>query len=182
MSRWCPALIAMTLLTAPLGAQDIATGVPPYPRPADVQTVDSIIPALYDVISGPPGQARQWDRMMSLFHPAARLIPTGCNAEGKCGARILTPDEYRRLADSGLVAIGFREREVSSRVERFGNVAHVWTQYESYRFDEATPFMRGINSIQLLWDGARWWILSVFWDNDRPGNPLLPPRQPDPHE
>ena len=160
------AVAALVVAAAPAAAQA------PAARPADVTTIDSIIPTLYAVISGPVGQPRQWDRMLSLFHPQARLMPTGCDTAGNCRARILTPEDYRQRADSLLVTTGFRERETARRMERYGNVAHVWTTYESFRRDEKEPFARGINSVQLLWDGHRWWIMSVFWDSERPGNPI----------
>ena len=166
MSRAVAGLLLCAFLASPLAAQR------PAANPPDVTTIDSIIPVLYATISGPVGAPRQWDRMLSLFHPEARLIPTGCDTAGRCRGRIMTPDEYRQRADSMLVASGFQEREIRRRTERFGNVAHVWTTYESYRRGEDTPFMRGINSVQLLWAGTRWWILHVFWDNERPGNPL----------
>ncbi len=175
MKRTMPAAVTILALAlgiaAPLAAQDAARG---SARPADVTTIDSIIPALYAVISGPVGAPRQWDRMQTLFHAEARLMPTGCDAAGRCTARILTPADYRQRADSFLVATGFRELEVARRVQRYGNVAHVWSTYESYRRDEKAPFARGINSIQLLWDGTRWWITSVFWDSERPGNTIPP--------
>jgi hypothetical protein len=82
---------------------------------------------------------------------------------------VLTPDGYQALADSVLTAVGFRENEIGRRTERFGTVAHAFSAYESLRFDETEPFSRGINSIQLFWDGARWWVVSVFWDAERPG-------------
>ena len=127
---------------------------------------------LYSVISGPVGAPRQWERMHTLFHPEARLIPTGCGPSGTCGARMMTPGEYAERADSLLRDVGVREVEIARRTVRYGNIAHAFSTYESYRRDETEPFARGINSIQLLWDGKRWWIMSVFWDSERPGNPI----------
>jgi hypothetical protein len=171
------ALAALLLLlgSAPAARAQTAPAAPPSrpeARAADVGTIDSIIPALYAVISGPVGQPRQWERMLSLFHSEARLIPTGCDSAGRCGARPMTPEGYRQRADSLLVTIGFCEREIGRKTERYGNIAHVWSVYESYRKDEQSPFARGINSIQLLWNGTRWLIMSVYWDSERPGNPL----------
>jgi len=146
----------------------------PGARPADVGTIDSIITTLYAVISGPVGQPRQWDRFLSLMHPEARLIPSGCNAAQECMVRIMTPTQYRERADSLLVALGFHEKELRRKTERYGTIAQAFSSYESFRGDETTPFSRGINSIQLFWDGTRWWIMSVFWAAERPDNPLPP--------
>ena len=164
-------LAVLTLVPHVAAAQDSAAAAP-VANPADVGTIDSIIPVLYAVISGPVGAPRQWDRMRTLFHPEARLIPTGCGPSGECGARIMTVAGYMERADSMLRAVGFREVEIARRTVRYGNVAHAFSTYESYRRDETAPFTRGINSIQLLWDGRRWWIMNVFWDSERPGNPI----------
>jgi hypothetical protein len=160
------AAAAMLLVPTGIRAQALAA------NPADVGTIESIITTLYSVISGPVGQPRQWDRFASLMHANARLSPTACPPTGACVVRVLTPAEYRQRADSSLTAMGFREVALVNRVERFGSVAQVFSSYESFRGSETTPFSRGINSIQLFWDGTRWWVFSIFWDSERPGNPL----------
>ena len=144
----------------------------PAANPADVATMDAIVASLYDVISGPPGP-RNWDRFRSLFIPGARLIPTGRRQTGEVGSRVLTPDEYIQRSAPLLEKNGFFEREVSHRVEKFGNIAHVFSTYESrHAKDDAKPFARGINSIQLMNDGKRWWVVTVFWQGEDEKNPL----------
>jgi len=32
--------------------------------------------------------------------------------------------------------------------------------------------MRGINSIQLFYDGSRWWIVSIYWQQESPEYPI----------
>lgn len=165
-------LLLPALLLSLSGAASGQDTPGPTPRAGDVGSIDSIISTLYAVISGPVGQPRQWERFLSLMHPQARLMPTRCPAAPPCTLRVLSPEEYRQAADSFLVSQGFRERELVRRVERYGAIAHAFSSYASLRRDETTPFARGINSIQLFWDGRRWWILAVFWDSERPGNPL----------
>jgi len=165
--------IALALLCL-LGVSRGSAQESPSARPADVGTIDSIITTLYAVISGPVGQPRQWDRFLSLMHPDARLMPTRCDSTGACSLRILSPAQYRTLADSFLVSQGFTERELKRQLERYGSVAQAFSSYASFRRGETTPFARGINSIQLFWDGHRWWVMNVFWDAERPGNPLPP--------
>ena len=144
----------------------------PPANPADVATMDAIIASLYDVISGPPG-ARNWDRFRSLFVPGARLIPTGARPTGEVGSRVLTPDDYIQRSASRLEKDGFFEHEVSRRMEKFGNIAHIFSTYESrHKADDSKPFARGINSIQLMDDGKRWWIVTVFWQAEDEKNPL----------
>lgn len=142
--------------------------------PKDVASQDAIIAALYDVISGPACQTRDWDRFRSLFAPGARLIPTGLNAERKAVARVLTPDEYA-AGGTNLERNGFFEREISQTGETFGAVTHRFSTYESRRHaNDEKPFARGINSIQLLNDGGRWWIVTVYWQAERPDSPIPP--------
>jgi hypothetical protein len=136
------------------------------PRPADVASMDSIIAALYDVISGPPG-ARNWDRFRSLFAPGARLIANGVRPTGEVVSRVMTPDDYAQRNGPFFEKNGFFERESARRIEAFGNIAHLFSTYESrHAREDAKPFQRGINSIQLVNDGKRWWIMTVFWQGE----------------
>ena len=141
----------------------------PAAKPEDVQSIDGIINALYASISGPRGAARDWPRMRSLFVPDARLIPSVNRPPGGRGVVMLGVNDYIAGSGAMLVDTGFREREIARKVDQFGSIAHVFSTYESFRGDETAPFMRGINSIQLLNDGNRWWVVSVFWDAERPG-------------
>lgn len=146
----------------------------PAADPADVESVDAILTAVYDVISGDKGVKRDWDRFRSLFYPGARLIPSGRNAEtGVARARTITPDEY--IASSGpyLEGEGFHEVEVARRTESYGNIAHAFSTYAArHSLSDPEPFMRGINSIQLFNDGKRWWVLSIAWSPETPAQPL----------
>ena len=160
-------------------AAPAAARTPPVPpsvpaaAPADVATPEAIVAALYNVISGDQGVARDWDRFRALFHPTARLMPSGLNAQGVGVVRSITPDEYIALAEPVLVGQGFHEREITRRSERFGRIVHVWTTYESlHTLSDPQPFARGINSIQLFHDGSRWWILSVYWQGESPAEPI----------
>ena len=146
----------------------------PAANPADVSSMDGILKAVYDVISGEAGQQRDWNRFRTLFHPNARMIPTGKNpATGVVGARAFTPDEYIKRSEPIMLKEGFFEREKARRVETFGAVTHVFSTYEAFhKANDKTPFMRGINSIQLLNDGKRWWVLTIMWQAETPETPL----------
>jgi hypothetical protein len=150
-----------------------ASAQAPEAKPADVASVDAIVHALYDVISGPVGQARDWDRFRSLFLPGARLIPTSRGPDGAVRQRMLTPDEYATGSGPFLERTGFNEREIARRFESFGNIAHAFSTYEShYTESNQARTARGINSIQLFNDGKRWYVVSIFWDSERPDNPI----------
>jgi hypothetical protein len=143
--------------------------------PKDVGSLDSIMKAVYDVISGDAGKERDWDRFRSLFHKDARLIPSGKNAQtGVIGARVLTPEEYIERAGPNLLKNGFHEREIARHVDMYGNIAQVFSTYASFhKADDKDPFMRGINSFQLLNDGKRWWVVTIYWQAETPDN-LIP--------
>ncbi|MBO6505514.1 MAG: hypothetical protein JJ850_08645 [Kordiimonadaceae bacterium] len=129
-----------------------------------VETLDSTITTLYAVISGDKGVERDWDLFRYLFKPGARLIPSGKNAEGAVGMTVLSPEEYIERSGPFLVGNGFHEVEIGRRVDEFGTIAQVFSTYAAKRsLDDAEPFMRGINSIQLLKDNDRWWVVSIFW-------------------
>ena len=160
------AAFAQTPPPAPV-RQPVATPVPPA-KDADVQSIDGILAAIYDVISGPPGQARDWNRMRSLFVPGARMMPVGGKTRGVIGIRLGTVNDY--IAGSGQLILekGFQERELKRSVEQFGDIAHVWSTYEG-RIIKDDHTMRGINTLQLMYDGQRWWIVSLMWEAEAEG-------------
>ena len=143
---------------------------------ADVASIDAIITATYDVISGPAGKKRDWDRERSLFIPGARLIPTAKHTgkhEVALSPHVLDVEAYIARVEPYFQENGFYEKEIARRTERFGNIAHVWSTYESrYNPADDKPFMRGINSIQLFYDGHRWWVVTIYWQHEGPDNPI----------
>ncbi len=133
----------------------------------------AIMHAVYDVISGPKGQKRDWDRMRSLFVPGARLIPVQTDKDGNTRTRMLSVEDYIRLGGPYLEKEGFFERETHREVDRYGAIAQVFSTYESrHGADDAKPFARGINSFQLFYDGKRWWVVTIYWQEEKPGLPI----------
>lgn len=151
--------------------RDLSSRVPPA-KPEDVKSIDAILRAVYDVISGPAGE-RDWNRFHSLCVPEARF--TSAIKSGTSSApRLLTVDEYIQRAGKYFTTHGFYESAIVNRVQRFGNIAQVFSSYESRNAPSEKPFARGINSIQLFYDGSRWWVLSILWDEESAANPLPP--------
>jgi hypothetical protein len=147
--------------------------VQPTAQPADVASPDRILAAVYEVISGAAGQARDWDRFRSLYLPGARLVPTGPKKEGGgFFARTYTPEEYVARATPIFEKEGFYEKEAARRMERYGNIVQVFSTYESRHDPKEAPFARGINSFQLFFDGTRWWVVTVFWQAETPETPI----------
>ena len=180
MQRWIPAAAAALLAGAAAHAQPqaqtpqapaqppaqvhTAPAQPVTAREADGASVDSTVAALYEVISGPAGAARNWNRMRALFVPEARLSMIVPKEGGGFNLRPMTVEDYISRNMSTFSANGFYEREIARRTETFGQLVHVFSTYELLRAPHDTkPFMRGINSIQLVHDGKRWWIANLIW-------------------
>ena len=160
-------LALIVYVSAPASAQP-STG----PRASDTASPEAIVAALYEVISGPAGQPRDWDRFRGLFAAGARLVPAAPRKDGSVPPA-LSPDDYVTRTNDTFMKSGFFERDVSRTVEAFGTIVHVFSVYESRRAAaDEKPFARGINSIQLMQHGGRWWIVTVMWDQERPDNPI----------
>jgi hypothetical protein len=157
--------------TQSAAAQSPATNMPAA-KPEDVKSIDAIIAATYDVISGPAGD-RDWNRFKSLFIPEARLIPVGM-PQGATTARyrVLSPDDYVSRAGNSFKQNGFFENEVSRKQEQYGHIAHVFSTYESRHAKGEKPFARGINSFTLFNDGQRWYVVQIMWDAENPSQPI----------
>lgn len=139
-------------------------------NPQDVSTIDGIVKAFYEVISGAKDQPRQWARDKTLYAPGVRFVSMS-ETDGKIRAGLMNHDQYVNNSNEFFVRNGFNEREINRVVRRFGNIAHVFSVYEWHTEDRKMQG-RGINSIELFWDGARWWISSASWDEERPNNPI----------
>jgi hypothetical protein len=146
----------------------------PNVDPSDVASIDAIIRAAYDGISGPAGEKRDWDRERSLFYPGARLIPTakpGTNDD--LAPQVLDVDGFIARVEPYFAEHGFYEKEIARCTEQFGHIAHVWSVFESrHDADNYEPFIRGINSIQLFFDGNRWWIVNIYWQQESAEHPI----------
>jgi hypothetical protein len=167
-------LAGVALCLPPAGwaqqAKSQAASISVAPNPGDVKSMDAILQAVYDVISGPPGE-RDWNRFRALFAPDARLIAVA-HKSASATLENMTAEKYVELAGSYFRQHGFFEREVSRKVESFGSIAHVFSTYESRETADGKPFVRGINSFQLWNDGTRWWVVTIFWDEERPEAPI----------
>jgi hypothetical protein len=172
------ALLAQTAAPArPVGS---IAGHPGWPaaKPEDVKSPEAIVAAVYSVISGGKGQARDWDRMRSLFVPDARLIPAVAASAANGGAGgsdvlMLSVDGYIERSGARLTSDGFFEHSIHNEMEQFGNIVQIWSTYESrHNADDKEPFARGINSFQLLKDGDRYWVVNIFWDSETPNKPI----------
>ena len=142
------------------------------PRAADVETIDGIMRAFYEVVSGGVGEPRQWDRDRTLWLPGARLIPTSEDSTGTPHATVLDHAGFIERSDEFLIREGFTEREIHRVTRQFGDIAHVFSTYEWKTAAGETG--RGVNSLELFNDGRRWWIAGAIWDQETPQDPIPP--------
>jgi len=164
-------LATIVLFCTTINATLLTDSIPADPK--DVSSPEAIIAAVYDVISGPAGQKRNWDRMRTLFVPDARMIPTGKRPTGESTRRVLTVEDYITNSGPLLEKDGFFESEIGKKTEQFGNIVHVFSTYESKRtLKDEKPFMRGINSFQLWYDGKRWWVITILWQSESQDTPI----------
>ncbi len=151
-------MIAALLLAGAAGAAQ--------PSSADLAGIDAAIRGVYDVISGPPGQKRDFDRMRSLFAPGATLKVTGPK-----GLRGGTLDDYIGRNAQALEKDGFTERELGRPLEVWGGLATAWSAYDG-KTSSGSFHERGINSFQLVKIDGGWRIASILWQEATPDNPL----------
>lgn len=160
-------LLLLAALAAPLSAQTTA-------RPEDVATLDGIMKAYYDVVSGPAGSLPDPARDGTLHHPQAQITLLSRKANGTATVVVTDLAGYYKQTGTGPRTKGFFEHEIHRVTQRIGAVAHVWSTYESAETPGGKPFSRGINSIQLFFDGTRWWILGWVFDDERNGGKVPP--------
>ena len=169
-------LVALTACRASRSSSETAPAGPMpsvVADPEDVGTIDAIVDKLFELLGGAAGQARDWKRIRSLYHPYALTMPISPDtADG--GARIGFQDfdQYASSSAAYFEKNAFYERPIHQRVERFGHMAQVWVTHEVSQTAGGEPVKRGINSIQLHWDEERWWILTVLWEAEEAGQPI----------
>ena len=161
--------------TRPVPPPGAIAAHPDWPKasPDDVKTPQSIIAALSASISGPAGQPRDWNRFRSLFVPdAGRMIITRVPKDGPTDVTVLSMEDYIKRSSGSATPQAFYELPIAYDVQSFGRMTHVYESYGLHHAKDDTPYVRGVNSFELLSDGTRYYVLQVYWDTERPDNPL----------
>jgi serine/threonine protein kinase len=133
---------------------------------SDTRSISAIVRALYTSISGP---RRDVARLRSLFMPHATLSRVDPRDGPRAALVVMTVDQFVAAVDTYVAAHAYHEQELARRVERFGHIAHIVSTYEStYELGQSAGpgSSRGLKSLQLFWDGDRWWIASMLWDTE----------------
>lgn len=166
-------MLCILLLTG-LAASSTAQQ-PSRARPQDVASIDAIITASYAAISHPAEKPADLQRFQSLFQPGAQLFNVS-DQNGKPAMRAGAIEQITKMLQSTQhPERAHFEKEIARRTARFGNVAHVWSTYQSTNTEQKRrTYVRGINSISLVYDGGRWWIVSAQWTNETKARPIPP--------
>ncbi|QAT82273.1 hypothetical protein EJ065_0666 [Corallococcus coralloides] len=147
----------------------------PKAKPEDVKSQDAILKALYDVISGPAGAPRDWQRFRSLFYPGAQLIPLAKPpGAATLAARPITPEDYVTWGQESTATHGFFEKETARQTHAFGALVQVMSTYEARGTQDGPLIAKGVNSIQLFNDGQRWWVMNIFWIDEKTAGLTVP--------
>lgn len=147
----------------------------PQARPEDVKTQDGLLAALYDSISGPAGKPRDWQRFRSLFYPGAQLASVQrTKPGGPPGVAPITPDDYAAWGEEFFKTRGFFEKETHRQVAGYGDLVNVLSAFETRETPESAPVARGINNVQLIFDGQRWWVLHIAWTDEKSAGTPVP--------
>ena len=165
---WFYAVLVCLLAGGPTFSQNSAGSTA---RPEDVASPSAVVRASYIAISGPPGQALNLDRFRSLFLPQAQLVSVNVK-DGQGVAHAMSVQEFTDMVTARIGKEGHIEHEIAQRVEIYGDIANVWSSYESRKTPDDPQVTRGINSIQLVNDGRRWWISGAQWQHETPEAPI----------
>jgi hypothetical protein len=155
----------LIILLSSLGCATAPKPSTPAANPADVGTIADLVRASYEVISGAP---RQWDRDRTFYMPGASFVSVW-EDHGEVKTKMMTPEEYRVDLET---VDAFVESEIGRRIERYGHVAQVRSVAEVRSRPGSLVTDRYVNYFQLYWDGTRWWIAGMVWDQERPGAPI----------
>lgn len=134
-------------------------------RDREFSSIDEVIVTLYEIISGPAGP-RDWDKMRELCVPGADFCSFATKEDGGKVFRKGDVESYIKNSGSFFMNSAFYETEIGRRMDRFGNVAHVFSAYQFTLEKGGEVKARGINSIQLIKDQGRWYIANVIWDSE----------------
>lgn len=140
---------------------------------ADVSTLDEIVKAFYESISFAIGRQPDYRRLRSLFHKQGLITPP--KNEKEKNILVMDLDTYIKSSTENIVITGMERKgllqsEIARRMQSFGNMAQIVSTFEAkHTTGDTTPLCRGLYGIQLIRENHRWWIISVLWENERPG-------------
>ena len=134
----------------------------------DVKSVDAIINAYYDVVSG--SSTEPWEFERDKFIHSETAVITRLNENGKAISHTLEA-EYIPIGLSPKE--DFYEKELKRKVSKYGNIAQVWSAFEIRTDPNTESNNRGLNSIQLHYENGRWFIDSWTCEMESDKNKIV---------
>lgn len=129
-----------------------------------LESLDDLITAMYRSVSGPKG-GLDMEMERRIFTPDARLIRTGLDEDGKPWRKVMSLEDFEEDTRDFLASTDFYEYETARTVIDCRPFAYVLSEYEARTdLDSDELFLSGVNSIQCLFDGTRWWIHTMMWN------------------
>lgn len=142
-----------------------------FPLIDDVSTIDGLMKAFYEVVSGEAGETRQWERDLSLHNPKA-IYSYYSMINGESKQLTLSLKDFHKETDIMVLETPFYENEINREVKIFGNIANVWSTYETRLEKDGEVVRRGINSLQLFYANNKWEIISLVFDKETDENKI----------
>ena len=136
----------------------------------------SVTKALYATISGPAGAARDWTLHDSLFAPGGCSYVLYPDANGTRQAEVLTQEQYRTTRQPYFDANDFYEIETAHHADVRGDIALVFSEYDSRRTPEGPAFDTGVNALMMVRIAGEWRITSIAWHAGTIATSLREPR------
>lgn len=140
-----------------------------FPLKEDVSTINGLMKAFYEVVSGEAGEKRQWERDLSIHNPKA-VYSYMSNVNGELQQVTLSLEEFHKETDNMVLETAFYETEINREVKIYGNIANVWSTYETRLEKNGIVARRGINSVQLFYSKNKWEIISLIFDRETANN------------
>ena len=145
----------------------IAIAALSLPAPALAQeTPGEAVEALYEVISGPTGEARDWDRFRAMFLEGAQMTVLAPQPDGEERIVTLTIEEYVERNSGRLSEMGFTEAETRRQTHVYGGLATILSAYEATRADTGETIATGVNTIVLARQEGVWKVASLAWRSE----------------
>lgn len=165
-------ILLVVILVAAAGAGPVQAQTPTtVPIEQAAGTPSGLIEALYRMVSFGPGPEPDWEMFRGVFLPEAIVV---FSPRGTRPMRVMSVDGFIQdwkdfFRDAALEDKGFTETIAGMKVTEFGGLAHAWVIFEP-RIGGTQPArqIRGLDSIELSFDGTRWWVAAITTDFEGP--------------
>lgn len=129
----------------------------------DTDDIHAAVLNVYELISGPVGEARDWDAFREAFLPMATFTVSLKAQDGTPRALQLTVDDYIERSGPMLMEMGFSEEETQVKILQLGEIATVMSAYHGIRSDTGETVVAGVNTFIVVKVEDAWKVASISW-------------------